>query len=68
VVEIFILTTWAFVDPLEYEREEISRNVENGVLAIESIGRCTQSNGSVSIWVLLEPFYGRIAYYTKSAT
>mmetsp|Transcript_7361 Transcript_7361/g.15347 ORF Transcript_7361/g.15347 Transcript_7361/m.15347 type:complete len:957 (-) Transcript_7361:2251-5121(-) len=56
-VDVAILTAWTVVDPLEYQREEDGRSLENGVLTVESIGRCRPSNGDVNVWAFLGPLF-----------
>ena len=58
VLDIGILLAWTLVDPLQYVREEDGRSFENGVMTIESIGRCRPSDGDINAWAFLGPLLG----------
>ena len=55
VVDAVILTAWTIINPLEYKREETGRNVEDGVVVVESVGRCRPSDDDVDVWAFLGP-------------
>eukprot|EP00522_Entomoneis_paludosa_P014666 CAMPEP_0172445956 /NCGR_PEP_ID=MMETSP1065-20121228/5692_1 /TAXON_ID=265537 /ORGANISM="Amphiprora paludosa, Strain CCMP125" /LENGTH=956 /DNA_ID=CAMNT_0013196971 /DNA_START=158 /DNA_END=3029 /DNA_ORIENTATION=+ len=57
IVDIAILIAWSVIDPLQYEREEEGRSVQDGVLTIESIGRCRPAEGDISVWAFLGPLF-----------
>ena len=55
LIDVVILSAWTFVNPLEFQRKETGRNYEDGIVTIESIGRCRPSNADVSVWAFLGP-------------
>ncbi|KAL7576618.1 hypothetical protein ACA910_005556 [Epithemia clementina (nom. ined.)] len=57
VLDSGILTAWSLWNPLEYKREETGQNYANGVVTIESIGRCRPSNDTVDVWAFLGPLF-----------
>jgi len=57
LVDAAILTAWTVVNPLEYVRSEEGRSFEDGVVTIESIGRCRPSNEDGSVWFFLGPLF-----------
>jgi hypothetical protein len=59
-IDAAILTAWALVSPLVYERSEENVNVdqESGVVTVESVGTCVMRSDTVSFWAFAGPIMG----------